>query len=307
VKNITIRQLRYVAAAGQHLSISAAATECNISQSSVTAAINALEAEVGFDLFSRAPSKGLQTTPAGSDALKLIEEMLSKASAFESELRSIGSNDVNRIKIACFASIAAIIVPPILEVFQRDFPSVDITFVECESEDAVSLIESGRAHLAFAFEDLCVSKHTFKPLLRTPYYALVPEGWKIANKTSVSLAELSRHPMLQLESPTASDYIMRSFEERGLEIEVAYRTRWPQLIHNLVARNYGFAILNIRQPWAERPNLGCCALAISDTLEHRVLGIMCERDVVSPNLASAFVQTCERPPVSEIYENIIAR
>ena len=50
--NLTIKQLRYAETAGRLGSIAAAAGEHNISQSSITAAIDAMEAALGFDLFT---------------------------------------------------------------------------------------------------------------------------------------------------------------------------------------------------------------------------------------------------------------
>ena len=56
--NFTLKQLRYVEAAGRLGSIASAATKLNISQSSITAAIDVLEAELGYDLFLRTPGEG---------------------------------------------------------------------------------------------------------------------------------------------------------------------------------------------------------------------------------------------------------
>ena len=49
--SLTIKQLRYVEAAGRTGSIAAAAADLNISQSSITAAIDALETDMGFDVY----------------------------------------------------------------------------------------------------------------------------------------------------------------------------------------------------------------------------------------------------------------
>ena len=49
--NFTLKQLRYVEATGRLGSIARAATDLNISQSSITAAIDTLEMQIGYDLF----------------------------------------------------------------------------------------------------------------------------------------------------------------------------------------------------------------------------------------------------------------
>ena len=67
--NFTLKQLRYVAAAGREGSIANAANSLNISQSSITAAIDALEAGLGYNLFLRSPAKGIDPTSAGLQTL----------------------------------------------------------------------------------------------------------------------------------------------------------------------------------------------------------------------------------------------
>jgi hypothetical protein len=57
--NFTLKQLRYVEAAGRLGSIAKAAVEVSISQSSITASIDALEASLDYALFVRTPAKGI--------------------------------------------------------------------------------------------------------------------------------------------------------------------------------------------------------------------------------------------------------
>ncbi|MEO0679826.1 MAG: LysR family transcriptional regulator, partial [Pseudomonadota bacterium] len=74
--NFTLKQLRYVEAAGRLGSIASAAGELNISQSSITSAIDALETEVGFDLFIRTRAKGLKTTSSGDQIIQMISNFI---------------------------------------------------------------------------------------------------------------------------------------------------------------------------------------------------------------------------------------
>ena len=88
--NFTLKQLRYVTAAGREGSIANAANSLNISQSSITAAIDALEAGLGYDLFLRSPAKGIDPTSAGLQTLKLIRSYLEQTLHFEADLMSVG-------------------------------------------------------------------------------------------------------------------------------------------------------------------------------------------------------------------------
>jgi len=55
--NFTLKQLKYFEATGRLGSIAKAVSNLNLSQSSITAAINSLESEIGFDLFNNLTQK----------------------------------------------------------------------------------------------------------------------------------------------------------------------------------------------------------------------------------------------------------
>ncbi len=63
--NITLKQLRYFDAALRFGSIARAAEDLNISQSSITAAIDQIERTIGAELFRRIPAKGVVATRIG--------------------------------------------------------------------------------------------------------------------------------------------------------------------------------------------------------------------------------------------------
>jgi DNA-binding transcriptional LysR family regulator len=104
--NFTLKQLRYVEAAGRLGSIAKAAVEVSISQSSITASIDALEASLDYALFVRTPAKGITPTSAGREALQLIRTYLNQTRQFESELQSQGGDDAGLVRIACYATAA---------------------------------------------------------------------------------------------------------------------------------------------------------------------------------------------------------
>ena len=90
--NFTLKQLRYVEAAGRLGSIASASQELSISQSSITAAVDALEQDIGYDLFVRTPAKGIRATPQGTETLRLIREFIDQSKHFESEVKSLSAS-----------------------------------------------------------------------------------------------------------------------------------------------------------------------------------------------------------------------
>ena len=88
--NYTLKQLRYVEAAGRLGSITKAATELSISPSSITAAIGAVEGGLGYDLFIRTRLHAASLpTPQGTEALKMIRVFIQQSRHFEAEMKSV--------------------------------------------------------------------------------------------------------------------------------------------------------------------------------------------------------------------------
>ena len=72
-----IENLQYVLEVTRAGSISAAAKKLWIGQTTLSAAIQTVEKELGMELFVRT-AKGIIPTPKGKDAIRMIERILAK-------------------------------------------------------------------------------------------------------------------------------------------------------------------------------------------------------------------------------------
>src|SRR6185437_8148395 len=151
--NFTLKQLRYVEAAGRCGSITDAAEQLSISQSSITAAIDALEQTLGFDLFIRMPAKGIQPTPSGMDALAHIRNYLEQTNHLNSDLRSIGGQPVGALRLACYITTAPHVLPLMLKGFVRENPGVRIELTEGDMVYMVNSILEGSVDLACTYNN----------------------------------------------------------------------------------------------------------------------------------------------------------
>ena len=75
----TLKQLNYIDVAAQHRSITGAAKALNISASSISSAIDAIEIQTNKKLFTRLPSKGISTTQFGHVFLSNARQLLKLA------------------------------------------------------------------------------------------------------------------------------------------------------------------------------------------------------------------------------------
>src|ERR671924_2293342 len=102
-----MRVLREVAARG---SFSAAAEALSFTQSAVSQQVAALEREAGTELVER-NSRGVRLTDAGRALVAHADAILSRIEAAEEELAAIKGLCGGRLRLACFQSAGATLVP----------------------------------------------------------------------------------------------------------------------------------------------------------------------------------------------------
>ncbi len=305
--NFTLKQLRYIEATGRLGSIARAAKEQSISQSSITAAIDSLESELGYSLFVRIPAKGIQTTPSGLEALQVIRSFIDQAKHFDGEIKSIGGDTTGSLRIGCYATAAPSFLPPVLKSFTEKYPGISIQLLEGNMQTIKDFLEQGVADLTFTY-DRSVGKHQdFLTLFTAPPFALVAVEDPLAQQGSVSLEQLASRPMVMLDLPMTSPYFTGLFHQRGLNPNIAHTTRSSEIARALVVGGFGYSILNIRPTDYVEGQSGYVVLPISDDLNPVAFGLATLSTVYRPRIVQAFVNHCKALVASGIFETLVVR
>lgn len=291
--SLTIKQLRYVEAAGRTGSIATAAADLNSSQSSITAAIDALETDMGFDLFTRVPAKGLMVTSSGQQCLTLISDFLGTFREFESELGAIGGTTSGTIKLACFAAAAATFLPHAIATFQRQHPGIRFEMVEGNMDTVVRDLEEGHADLAFTYREVVGDGQLFHPLIDLPHFALLCADDPLAEHPNVSLSDLSTKPMIELNLPQTRTYYSSLFRKAGYNVNVVHSSSSVAMIRTMVAANLGFTLLNAKPLAGIDERGGFRAVPLRDPIAPRSFGLVTQARVRQPRAVADFHAHCE--------------
>ncbi|MCX7567429.1 LysR family transcriptional regulator [Sulfitobacter sp. F26169L] len=302
-----MKQLRYVEAAGRTGSIAAAAADLNISQSSITAAIDALEADVGFDLFTRVPAKGLLVTSAGQQCLTLIADFLGRFREFQAELSAIGGTSTGVIRLACFAAAAATFLPNAIASFQRQHPGIRFEIVEGNMETVVGYLENGRADLAFTYHETVGDNQLFHQIIDLPYFALLCADDPIANQPSTCLSELAAKPMIELFLPQTRSHYSDLFRKAKIDVNVVHSSSSVAMIRTMIAANLGFTLLNAKPLAAIDRRAGIVAVPLRDRIKPRDFGLVMQTRVRQPRAVADFHAHCEMIRMQGGFEHMAVR
>jgi DNA-binding transcriptional LysR family regulator len=124
-RELTIRQLRALAAVHRDRSVTAAAKHLHLTQPAVTLQIRNLQALAGLPLIQRT-SDGMLLTDAGREVLALSERIEAAIADCETSLEMMAGKTAGRISIGA-VSTAKYFVPFMISGFSKRHPNIDVT------------------------------------------------------------------------------------------------------------------------------------------------------------------------------------
>jgi DNA-binding transcriptional LysR family regulator len=146
-----VRQLQIFLVLAEELNFTRTAERVHTVQSNVTSQIKALEAELGSPLFDRL-AKRVVLTEAGRRFLPYAEKALA---AMEQGLQAVkfGAEPAGPLRIYAPETVLTYRLPPVLQMFRKRYPRVEIIFRPETDSALAEELESGRIDLAITMSD----------------------------------------------------------------------------------------------------------------------------------------------------------
>lgn len=122
---MTLDQLRTFLAVARHGSVSAAAAELVVTQPAVSAAVAALERQLGVALMAR-EGRGVRLTPSGEALAGYAAEALGLLEQGTAEAAAAADPGLGRLRIVAVTTAGEYVVPPIIKAFRARYPEVEL-------------------------------------------------------------------------------------------------------------------------------------------------------------------------------------
>lgn len=149
--NVSLRQLRAFIAVASEGHFTRAADKLNLSQSSVSALVHELEANLGLRLFDR-HTRLLQITQAGAELLPLVKKAVADIDSVienSSELRTLGRG---RVSIAASSVQAALMLPRFIRQFCIEYPGVKVELHDVAEHEVPQMVRMGEVDFGIGTE-----------------------------------------------------------------------------------------------------------------------------------------------------------
>jgi len=297
---MNLRQIRYFIAAAEAESVSRAAQELGISQSAITAAIQALEYETGASLFVR-HAKGVRLTHEGHQlalhARRIMAAVADARRAVSARPEAM-SGDLN---LGVTHMVSGYYLADLLARFRRGFPRVDVRVVEDERTYLEHLLVNGELDVGLLLVSNLQDRQALESevLVRSPWRIWLPEGHALAAGNVLALADLAAEPLITLAVDELTETTTAYWQRQGLTPNIVLRTASVEAVRSLVGMGVGLAALPdmAYRPWSlEGDRLE--ARELSDPIPTVDVGLVWRRGAPLRPTASQFLDMCREysPP-----------
>ncbi len=144
--HMTLEQLRIFVAVAERLHMTRAAEALHLTQSAVSAAVNALETRHGARLFDRV-GRGLALNATGTAFLPEAKAVLARAEAAERLLDELAGLKRGSVRLFASQTIAAYWLPPRMAAFAQSYPGVELHLSIGNTHRVVEAVLAGEAEL----------------------------------------------------------------------------------------------------------------------------------------------------------------
>lgn len=190
-----IEQLQAFLAVADTGSFQAAARQCQVTQSTISRQVQALEAELDAPLFHRGAQAKL--TIAGERLMPKARRMSQDWVQVSREIADLMAGKQPELCVAAIQSVCAHFLPPILQQFCQEYPSVQLRVTSLGSDRSLKVLRDGLVDIAIVMHN---PKLTSQPEMAViPLYEEVVEVLMAADHPMTHYANvpwevLSRYP-----------------------------------------------------------------------------------------------------------------
>ncbi|MFJ4860487.1 LysR family transcriptional regulator [Streptomyces sp. NPDC088748] len=245
---IDVQRLRVLRAVAEHGSFNRAAGALLLTPSAVSQHIAALERTVGHPVAVRS-TRGVTLTEPGRLLVEAAESISAELDQVRHAIDRLTA-ERPRLTVATFTSGGRHLLPAALARLVAEHPEVELTVLEREPEDAAAMVRGGAADLALAYHfggppPVRPGERPgldWVPLMEDPLWLVLPRGHRLADRASVSLAELDADRWV-LGCLRTEAFLRRYTELAGIDLRVAASTTDYFFAQTLVAAGVGVSLI----------------------------------------------------------------
>lgn len=227
-----------------HNSFSRAAEVLQLTQPSITARIQALERELGEELFERG-GRGVKLTDAGRVFLPYVEQILQRLQEGRDAVEEVRNVQLGSLRLGSAITISTYVLPGILHRFCQDFPGVDVLIRTGRSEQVLNMLLGDEVQVGI-IRALSAPDIETIPLYDDEIVLVAYPQHRFAQGTGVTIAEAAREPIVLFDRGSSYYGMIHDlFRKAAVIPNVAMELDSLEATKRMVEQGLGIALVPI--------------------------------------------------------------
>ena len=224
---MTLNQLKYFIAVARCLSFTEAARSLFMTQPALSRQIQAMEAELGTQLFVR-DKKTLKLTPGGSALYSRLPDFLREYDELVAEAHNANRGFAGQLRVGILDVYdASELFPPVVEAFQSQNPAIRLTLERFSLGELPERLYDGKLDLICTYGFSLFDKPDLMTVNVQKFDSciMLNRNHPLADKPDLTLEDLRQERFVQLGSEASMEgyqYISNLIGRGGISPEVLY-------------------------------------------------------------------------------------
>ncbi|MEH2319157.1 LysR family transcriptional regulator [Nostoc sp.] len=240
-----LEQLQAFLAIAQTGSFQQAARISSVTQSTISRQIQALEADLGVELFHRTSHAKL--TLAGESFLPRVRKICQEWQTATEELADLIAGKQPELCIAAIHSLCGSYLPPVLQKFCHDYPDVQLRVTSLGSDRALKVLKDGLVDLAIVMNNRFLTtgrEMVVEVLYDEPIEVLTAANHPLAQYECVPWSELIRYPQVVFKDGYGMQRLIQDrFERMEAKLQAALEVNTLDAFRGVVRQGQLIALL----------------------------------------------------------------
>ena len=238
---MNLRFLSTFIAVADNAGVGRAAARLNLTQSAVSRQIQALEDELGLQLFARI-GRNVRLTSEGEDLLVRSRRLLLEAEAFGQRASALKTGEVGVLRVGATPQVIENLLADFVSRYRKRHAGVEVHLVEDGGSRLPGRLERGDIDVALmpAGED----RYSGRLLYPMHVLAVLPQGHRLSRRAVLDVTDLANEPLLRLGSSFASyAWFEAACQVAHIRPRVMVESVAPQTLIALARTGHGVAVV----------------------------------------------------------------
>ncbi len=196
--DVSIRQLEYLVAVADTRGFHRAAERCHVSQPTLSAQVQQVEAVLGVQVFER-DRRGVLVTPAGDEIVARARRILVEVRDLLDAAARARDPFSGTLRIGVIPTIAPYLLPALGPAVADAHPSLRLAFREEKTADVVRAIEQGRLDCGIVALEADLGGLAHAVSGEDAFVVALPKGHPLAMRKRLGVSDLEDQSVLLLD------------------------------------------------------------------------------------------------------------